>query len=107
VLVTTAIALVMAPAALHRQMHPMAVQFVRISSRLLMASLGPLAVGICLDVYLVALVIVGGRGIAASIAGFLLVVFAVAWLLVPQLARRRAHHKRHGVCCTHGISRSR
>ena len=68
VLVTIAIALVMAPAALHRQMHPMAVsrQFVRISSRLLMASLGPLAVGICLDVYLVTLVIVGSGMIATS-----------------------------------------
>src|SRR5438045_1935073 len=48
VLVTVSIALVMAPAALHRQMEPMAVsrRFIRISSGLLMASMAPLAVGI-------------------------------------------------------------
>ena len=39
-LVTTAIALVMAPAALHRQSEPMSVsrQFITTSSRLIMAS---------------------------------------------------------------------
>lgn len=91
-LVTIAIALVMAPAALHRQMEPMAVsrRFIRISTRLLMASLAPLAVGICLDVYLVALIIVGSRPIAASVAGFLLLVFVMAWVVLPQFSRRRA-----------------
>src|SRR5678815_3624575 len=44
VLVAIAIALVMAPAALHRQTEPMAVsrRFITISSRLLMASMAPL-----------------------------------------------------------------
>ena len=95
VLVTIAIALVMAPAALHRQMEPMAVsqRFVRTSTRLLMASLGPLAVGICLDVYLVALVIVGSRGMAASVAVFLLLVFVGAWVVLPQSSRRRAQSR--------------
>ncbi len=52
VLLTVAIVLVMAPAALHRQTEPEAVsrRFITISSRLLMASMAPLAVGICLDV---------------------------------------------------------
>jgi hypothetical protein len=95
VLVTIAIALVMAPAALHRQVEPMAVsqRFIRISTRLLMASLAPLAVGICLDVYLVALVIVGSRGIAASVAGFVLLVFVAAWVALPQASRRRASRR--------------
>src|SRR6186713_728150 len=50
VLVTIAIALVMSPAALHRQTEPLSVsrRFISASSRLLMASLIPLAVGICL-----------------------------------------------------------
>src|SRR5256885_462626 len=62
-LVTIAIALVMAPAALHRQTEPRSVskRFITISSRLLMASMAPLAVGICLDVYLVARVIAGSQ----------------------------------------------
>jgi hypothetical protein len=58
---TVAIVLVMAPAPLHRQTEPMAVakRVITISSRLLMASMAPLAIGICLDVYLVARVIAG------------------------------------------------
>jgi hypothetical protein len=91
VLVTIAIALVMAPAALHRQTEPMAVsrRFMAISSRLLMASMAPLAIGICLDVYVVARLIIGARGVAAVIAVALLAVFVGFWLLLPRMARRR------------------
>ena len=89
-LVTIAIALVIAPAALHRQMEPMAVsrRFIAISSRLLMASMAPLAAGICLDVYIVARVILGTSVGAAIIAVLLLGVFIVFWLVVPRRARR-------------------
>jgi len=89
-LVTIAIALVIAPAALHRQMEPMAVsrRFISISSRLLMASMPPLAAGICLDVYIVARVILGTSVGAAIIAALLLGVFIVFWLVVPRRARR-------------------
>jgi hypothetical protein len=91
-LVTIGIALVMAPAALHRQTEPMSVsrRFLRISSHLLMASMAPLAVGLCLDIYLVARVIVGTRGVAAVVATALLGVFIVLWLLVPRLSRSRS-----------------
>ena len=91
VLLTIAIALVMAPAALHRQT-PLAVsrRFIRISSRLLMASMAPLAIGLCLDIYLVARVIVGTRGVAATLAVSLLGVFIVLWLLVPRLSHTRS-----------------
>jgi hypothetical protein len=89
VLVTIAIVLVMAPAALHRQTDPMAVsrRFLTISSRLLMASMAPLTVGLCLDVYLVARVTVNTRGVAAAIAVALLGVFIVFWVVLPRLAR--------------------
>jgi len=89
-LVTIAIALVIAPAALHRQMEPMAVsrRFIAISSRLLMASMAPLAAGICLDVYIVARAILGTSVGAAIIAALLLGVFIVFWLVVPRRARR-------------------
>jgi len=92
VLVTIAIALVMSPAALHRQTEPLSVSrpFISMSSRLLMASLVPLAVGICLDIYLVTRVTVGTRGVAATVAVFLLGVFIVLWLLLPRLARARS-----------------
>jgi hypothetical protein len=89
-LVTIAIALVMAPAALHRQSEPMSVsrRFINSSSRFLMASMVPLAVGICLDVYVIARVILGTIAGAAVVAVLLLMVFIVFWRLIPQVARR-------------------
>ena len=63
--------------------------FIATSSRLLMASMVPLAVGICLDVYLIGRVILGTSGAAVIIAALLLGVFFVFWRVIPQLARRR------------------
>jgi hypothetical protein len=90
VLLTIAILLVMAPAALHRQTEPtsVSVRFITISSRQLMASMAPLAIGICLDVYLVARVIVRSRGLAGIVAVFLLGVFIVLWVLLSRAVRR-------------------
>jgi Family of unknown function (DUF6328) len=90
VLVTIALVLVMAPTAVHRQTEPESVsrRFITISSRLLMASMIPLAIGICLDVYIVARVIVDSRGVAGIVAGSLLAVFIVFWLLLPRAVRR-------------------
>jgi hypothetical protein len=90
-LVTIAIALVMAPAALHRQSEPMSVsrRFIRTSSRLLMASLIPLAAGIGLDVYIIARVILGTNAGAAVLASVLILIFVVCWRVIPQAVRRR------------------
>lgn len=98
VLVTISIVLVMAPAALHRQTDPMAVsrRFITISSRLLMASMVPLTAGICLDVYVVARVIVGTSQVAAIIALLLLGVFIAFWLVLPRLARSSTHTEIQG-----------
>jgi Family of unknown function (DUF6328) len=91
VLVTIAIVLVMAPAALHRQSEPMSVSrvFIQTSSRLLMASLIPLAVGMVLDVYLIARIVLGSNVGAIVVAVLLLAVFIVFWRVIPQRARRR------------------
>ena len=90
-LVAISIALVMAPAALHRQSEPMSVSrgFIATSSRLLMASMVPLAAGICLDVYVIARVTLGTNIGAAIVAVLLLGVFLVFWRVIPQRARRR------------------
>ena len=90
-LVTVAIVLVIAPAAVHRHMDPLVVsrRFITISSALLMASMAPLAAGICLDIYVVGRVILDTRVGAAITAALMLLVFIVFWLLVPRLARRR------------------
>ena len=89
-LVAIAIALVMAPAALHRQSEPMSVSrgFIATSSHLLMASMIFLAVGICVDVYLISRVILGNATYAVVIAVLLLGVFLVFWRVLPQKARR-------------------
>src|SRR5437870_2598653 len=54
VLVVIAVALVMAPAAIHRSTSQREVseRFIWLASRLLLASMVPLALGLCLDVYL-------------------------------------------------------
>lgn len=91
VLVGIAIALVMAPAALHRQADPTVVseRFVWLASKLLLASMYPLAIAICLDAWLVTSVIVGGNAVGIAVALFLLVVFGLFWLLLPRRETRR------------------
>src|ERR1043166_6364251 len=66
--VAAAAALVLTPAALHRQTQPRSVSqsFLVFSSRLLMWSMAPLAIGTSLDVYLVARVI--SRSVAVALA---------------------------------------
>src|SRR5256885_10399890 len=63
VLVAAAAALVMTPAAIHRhgQQREGSERFVWISSRLLLASMFPLAIGLCLDMYLIARVVLESK----------------------------------------------
>jgi len=83
-LVAIAVALVMAPAAYnrHKGLHHVTEVFLRVSNRLLLFSMLPLVLAICLDFYLIAGVIVG-RGAGALAAG-LFVVFATLWLALPR-----------------------
>jgi hypothetical protein len=83
-LVAIAVALVMAPAAYHRHtgLHHVTEDFLQISTRLLLLSMLPLAVGICLDFYLIAGVIVG-RG-AGALATGIFAVFVILWLALPR-----------------------
>ncbi|MFL5607563.1 MAG: DUF6328 family protein [Gemmatimonadaceae bacterium] len=86
VLVAIAVALVMTPTALHRQLEPRGVSegLVLISSRLLLWSMVPLALGISLDLYLVARVILGAAVPAAVIAVGLLALYLGLWFLLPR-----------------------
>jgi FtsH-binding integral membrane protein len=83
-----AVGLVMAPAAFHRQTDPTRVtsSFIMLSSRLLLASMVPLALGISVDVYLVATVIASGAW-PLPLAGGLLTFFLLVWFLLPRLSR--------------------
>ena len=90
VLVVVAVALVMAPAALHRQTEPEEVseRFIRVASTLLLASMFPLALGLCLEVYLVSIVIVHSEAVAMALAFVLVLVFGLLWLVLPRRQRR-------------------
>lgn len=89
-LVAVATALIMAPAAYHRQNGPQHISqsLLRVSTWLLLASLPPLAIAISLDFYLVARVVMGD-GSVAWMATLLLAVFTALWLVLPQVARWR------------------
>jgi hypothetical protein len=92
-LVALAGALIMTPAALHRQSGPReaSARFLRVGGRLLLSSMLPLTAGIGIDFYLIARVILGDAGIAAMLAAGLVVFFAVCWFAFPRAYRRRYH----------------
>ncbi|HEX8963982.1 MAG TPA: DUF6328 family protein [Rhodocyclaceae bacterium] len=107
VLVTAAIALVMTPAAYHRQTRPLEVShpYIRLCSRLLLWSMYPLMLGICLDLYLIARIVTGERPLAAVIAAFMACFYASFWLLMPwrrrvsdERKREREARRGHGDC---------
>ncbi len=89
-LIAVAIALVMTPAAYHRQTGPREVtaRFISLSSRLLLWGMLPLAVSLSLDLYLVGRMIVSPLA-AALLAGFACAIFACLWFVMPRVARRR------------------
>jgi hypothetical protein len=79
------VALVMTPAAYHRQMHIRRVteQFIRLSTRLLLWSMLPLAVSLCIDFYLIAQVILNVI-VAAWLATALFAVLITFWFVLPR-----------------------
>jgi Family of unknown function (DUF6328) len=86
-LVALSVALVMTPAAYHRQTVPMTVskRFLTISSRLLFWSMYPLMGGILLDFYLVGSLVLPGRLFSVLATFCLFCVFTVLWILLPRM----------------------
>jgi hypothetical protein len=84
-LTAIAVAIIMTPAALHRQKGPYEVTdtFVRVSSRLLLWSMVPLAVSISLDFYLVARVITHER-LASIFGAAMFALFSAFWFMLPR-----------------------
>ena len=87
-LVAVAIALVMFPAAYHRQTGPDEVTetFLSISTRVLLWSMAPLATGICPDFYLVSRVTLN-KAAAAWLAAGLFCVYVSFWFVLPRVKR--------------------
>jgi hypothetical protein len=88
-LAVIAIALVMAPASLHQQAEPKLAsdRFLRVSRRLLLAAMAPLATSISLDVFLVAEIICHNEAVAATVAGGLFAILLSLWFLYPHFYR--------------------
>ena len=84
-------ALVMAPAAIHRQTQQRIVseRFIWLSSLLVLVSMYPLALGLSLDVYLIGRVIFDAPAIGLAFAAILLGVLMVLWMLLPRREGRK------------------
>lgn len=89
-LVATAAAMLMAPAAYRRRVEPQSAsrRFVLLGSRLLRWSLVPLMLAICADFYLVASLVTGRTQPSILLALVLFAVFVGLWFVLPALIRR-------------------
>ena len=87
-------ALVIAPAAYHRQTRPRQVSqhFLILSGRLLLTALVPLMLGIALDFYLIARVILGQTVISLVLAVVLFVFVTGLWFVFPRWHQRAKRH---------------
>ena len=90
VLTTLAMALVMTPAALHRQAEPTSVseRFLWLASNVVLAGMFPLALAVGLDAYVVASIVLHNDAMAAVLAVALVAVFIFLWLILPRRERR-------------------
>jgi len=84
-LVAVAIALIMTPAAFHRQVGITEItdSFIKVSTRLVLLSMLPLMLGICIDFYLVARLLIGGT-LAPWFAAGLFAIFGLLWFVLPR-----------------------
>lgn len=89
-LVAIAAALVMTPAAYHRMTDITHVTrgFLAMSSRLLLASMVALAIGLALDYYVVGYLVFEDRRVAVAAAA-LLAILTLLWFAFPQSGKRR------------------
>jgi hypothetical protein len=98
ILTVLAMALVMTPAALHRQAEPREVseRFIWLGSNMVLAGMLPLALAIGIDAYVVTSAVLHNDVMAVLIAAALLAVFAALWLLVPRREKSRQESTRPG-----------
>ena len=94
-LVAMAGALIMTPAALHRQSgaREASERFLRVGGRLLLASMPALMLGIGIDFYLIAHIVLEEAEAAAAVTAVLVGFFALCWFVFPLAYRRRFHRR--------------
>ena len=86
-LVALAGALVMTPAAYHRQtaIREASDGFIMFAGWLLLIAMIPLMLGIGMDFYLIARIILKDPGLSLFLSALLVLFFAAAWFLLPRL----------------------
>jgi hypothetical protein len=86
VLVTVAIALLMTPAAYHRQVDPRRAtgEFLAMASRLISGAMLPLAAGLAIDIQLVARAVTGSTIFATVLGVVVFAMFVLLWFVFPQ-----------------------
>ena len=91
VLTVLATALVLAPAALQRHAEPREVseRFIWLASNLLLAAMYPLALGVALDVYVVAGIVARSQAAGATLGVVVLVTFLFFWTFLPRREKRK------------------
>jgi ABC-type transport system involved in Fe-S cluster assembly fused permease/ATPase subunit len=82
-------ALVMAPASYHRQTGPqeVSVRFLTLASRLLLGAMILLVLGIGIDFYVIARVILANRWLSMLLTLVVVSLFVYVWFLLPRLGR--------------------
>jgi uncharacterized membrane protein len=90
-LVAMSVALIMAPAAYHRQTNPEEAteSFIELATYLLLWSMFPLMIGITLDFYLIARLILENNLLCLLLSIALLIWFVTFWFLLPRFSRLR------------------
>ena len=90
-LIAIAIALIMTPAAYHRQVERglASIFFVRMASILIACAMVPLMVALALEVYLVGVLILGSGLTSGAVAAALFCLFAGLWFGFPWFELRR------------------
>jgi len=88
-LVAIAVAVIMTPAAYHRQAERGRISdhFLRLASNLIALAMLPLAAGISMDVFVVAGVVTEDQVLSAALGTLLFCVFVGAWFAFPYWSR--------------------
>jgi uncharacterized protein DUF6328 len=91
VLVAIAIALIMTPAAYHRQVEPGTVSrfFVGLASLFVAAAMVPLMLALCIEVYILAAIVLDSPFWSVALAALLLCLFTMLWFILPRVPRNR------------------
>jgi hypothetical protein len=90
-MVALAAAMLMTPAAYHRmtRVRQVSERFLRTCSRLLLAAMVPLAVGLSIDYYVIGSMIFGRDGFASYAGAALFAVLTGLWFVFPRSRRPR------------------